>query len=167
MAFSAHFSISLLTPVLPVCCVCRGKTPAESDAQLLDVARKLEMYGIRPHPASDGEGTQINLAVTHMGVLVLRVRGHRSACDTHGGAGAEGEPRAQGWPLQLQVTLLPFEHPKLSLPQAMGVKGMLQDSAPQPCVPLNVPQPCWPLSHERGGRVSSTGSTALSHVLTV
>lgn len=31
------------------------------------------MYGIRPHPASDGEGTQINLAVTHMGVLVLRV----------------------------------------------------------------------------------------------
>ncbi|XP_074407672.1 FERM domain-containing protein 7 isoform X1 [Zonotrichia albicollis] len=50
----------------------RGKTPAESDAQLLDVARKLEMYGIRPHPASDGEGTQINLAVTHMGVLVLR-----------------------------------------------------------------------------------------------
>ncbi|KGL90650.1 FERM domain-containing protein 7, partial [Charadrius vociferus] len=33
---------------------------------------KLEMYGIRPPPASDGEGTQINLAVTHMGVLVLR-----------------------------------------------------------------------------------------------
>ncbi|XP_069723771.1 FERM domain-containing protein 7 isoform X2 [Phaenicophaeus curvirostris] len=49
-----------------------GKTPAESDVQLLDVARKLEMYGIRPHPASDGEGLQINLAVTHMGVLVLR-----------------------------------------------------------------------------------------------
>ncbi|XP_075797319.1 FERM domain-containing protein 7 [Pelodiscus sinensis] len=49
-----------------------GKTPAESDAHLLDIARKLEMYGIRPHPASDGEGTQINLAVTHMGVLVLR-----------------------------------------------------------------------------------------------
>uniref|UniRef100_A0A8C0GTE6 FERM domain containing 7 n=1 Tax=Chelonoidis abingdonii TaxID=106734 RepID=A0A8C0GTE6_CHEAB len=49
-----------------------GKTPAESDVHLLDVARKLEMYGIRPHPASDGEGTQINLAVTHMGVLVLR-----------------------------------------------------------------------------------------------
>ena len=31
------------------------------------------MYGIRPHPASDGEGMQIQLAVTHMGVLVLRV----------------------------------------------------------------------------------------------
>ncbi|XP_043347469.1 FERM domain-containing protein 7 isoform X2 [Dermochelys coriacea] len=49
-----------------------GKTPAESDVHLLDIARKLDMYGIRPHPASDGEGTQINLAVTHMGVLVLR-----------------------------------------------------------------------------------------------
>ncbi|KAM7159766.1 FERM domain-containing protein 7 [Macrochelys suwanniensis] len=49
-----------------------GKTPAESDVHLLDIARKLEMYGIRPHPASDGEGTQINLAVAHMGVLVLR-----------------------------------------------------------------------------------------------
>ncbi|NXV24934.1 FRMD7 protein, partial [Cepphus grylle] len=49
-----------------------GKTASESDVQLLDVARKLEMYGIRPHPASDGEGMQINLAVTHMGVLVLR-----------------------------------------------------------------------------------------------
>lgn len=31
------------------------------------------MYGIRPHPASDGEGMQIHLAVAHMGVLVLRV----------------------------------------------------------------------------------------------
>jgi hypothetical protein len=31
------------------------------------------MYGIRPQPASDGEGTQIHLAVAHMGVLVLRV----------------------------------------------------------------------------------------------
>ncbi|XP_061454518.1 FERM domain-containing protein 7 isoform X2 [Rhineura floridana] len=49
-----------------------GNTPAESDVHLLDIARTLEMYGIRPHAASDGEGTQINLAVTHMGVLVLR-----------------------------------------------------------------------------------------------
>ncbi|XP_038604290.1 FERM domain-containing protein 7 [Tachyglossus aculeatus] len=49
-----------------------GRSPADSEVQLLDVARRLEMYGIRPHPASDGEGTQINLAVAHMGVLVLR-----------------------------------------------------------------------------------------------
>ncbi|XP_017513342.3 FERM domain-containing protein 7 isoform X2 [Manis javanica] len=49
-----------------------GRSPAESDVLLLDIARKLDMYGIRPHPASDGEGTQIHLAVAHMGVLVLR-----------------------------------------------------------------------------------------------
>ncbi|CAI9181111.1 unnamed protein product [Rangifer tarandus platyrhynchus] len=49
-----------------------GRSPAESDILLLDIARKLDMYGIRPHPASDGEGMQIQLAVTHMGVLVLR-----------------------------------------------------------------------------------------------
>uniref|UniRef100_A0ACB8FY13 Uncharacterized protein n=1 Tax=Sphaerodactylus townsendi TaxID=933632 RepID=A0ACB8FY13_9SAUR len=49
-----------------------GKTPAESDGHLLDIARKLDMFGIKPHPASDGEGTQINLSVAHMGVVVLR-----------------------------------------------------------------------------------------------
>nr|XP_020007476.1 FERM domain-containing protein 7 isoform X2 [Castor canadensis] len=49
-----------------------GRSPAESDILLLDIARKLDMYGIRPQPASDGEGTQIHLAVAHMGVLVLR-----------------------------------------------------------------------------------------------
>ncbi|XP_012508788.1 PREDICTED: FERM domain-containing protein 7 isoform X1 [Propithecus coquereli] len=49
-----------------------GRSPAESDVLLLDIARKLDMYGIRPHPASDGEGMQIHLAVAHMGVLVLR-----------------------------------------------------------------------------------------------
>ena len=51
-----------------------GRSPAESDILLLDIARKLDMYGIRPHPASDGEGMQIHLAVAHMGVLVLRVK---------------------------------------------------------------------------------------------
>ncbi|TKC40270.1 hypothetical protein EI555_001333, partial [Monodon monoceros] len=49
-----------------------GRSPAESDILLLDIARKLDMYGIRPHPASDGEGMQIQLAVAHMGILVLR-----------------------------------------------------------------------------------------------
>ncbi|XP_077163476.1 FERM domain-containing protein 7 isoform X2 [Paroedura picta] len=49
-----------------------GKTPAESDVHLLDIARKLDMFGLKLHPASDGEGTQINLSVAHMGVLVLR-----------------------------------------------------------------------------------------------
>uniref|UniRef100_A0A3Q1ILS2 FERM domain-containing protein n=1 Tax=Anabas testudineus TaxID=64144 RepID=A0A3Q1ILS2_ANATE len=50
----------------------RGTSPAHSDIQLLEVARKLDMYGIRPHPAHDGEGMRINLAVTHSGVLVFQ-----------------------------------------------------------------------------------------------
>lgn len=33
------------------------------------------MYGIRFHMASDREGTKINLAVSHMGVLVFQVGG--------------------------------------------------------------------------------------------
>lgn len=52
---------------------CRGVSPIESDIHLLEVARKLDMYGIRPHPAHDGEGMRINLAVTHSGVLVFQV----------------------------------------------------------------------------------------------
>ncbi|KFV49157.1 FERM, RhoGEF and pleckstrin domain-containing protein 2, partial [Tyto alba] len=40
--------------------------------QVLEIARKLEMYGIRFHLASDREGTKINLAVSHMGVLVFQ-----------------------------------------------------------------------------------------------
>ncbi|XP_060098091.1 FERM, ARHGEF and pleckstrin domain-containing protein 2 isoform X2 [Heteronotia binoei] len=49
-----------------------GQTPAESDFQVLEIARKLEMYGIRFHLASDREGTKINLAVSHTGVLVFQ-----------------------------------------------------------------------------------------------
>ncbi|KAM9835383.1 FERM domain-containing protein 7-like isoform 5-T5 [Syngnathus typhle] len=51
----------------------RGLSPAESDVHLLELARKLDMYGIRPQSASDGEGARINLAVTHSGVLVFQV----------------------------------------------------------------------------------------------
>ncbi|XP_076838769.1 FERM domain-containing protein 7 [Brachyhypopomus gauderio] len=50
----------------------KGHSPAQSDIHLLEVARKLDMYGIRPHPANDGEGMRINLAVTHMGILVFQ-----------------------------------------------------------------------------------------------
>lgn len=54
--------------------VLRGQTPAESDFQILEIARKLEMYGVRFHPAADREGTKINLAVSHMGLQVFQVR---------------------------------------------------------------------------------------------
>ncbi|XP_033984561.1 FERM, ARHGEF and pleckstrin domain-containing protein 1 [Trematomus bernacchii] len=49
-----------------------GQTPAVSDYQLLEVARRLEMYGIRLHPAKDREGTRLSLSVAHTGVLVLQ-----------------------------------------------------------------------------------------------
>uniref|UniRef100_H3D8Z6 FERM, ARHGEF and pleckstrin domain-containing protein 1 n=1 Tax=Tetraodon nigroviridis TaxID=99883 RepID=H3D8Z6_TETNG len=37
-----------------------------------DVARRLEMYGIRLHPAKDREGTRLSLTVAHTGVLVFQ-----------------------------------------------------------------------------------------------
>ncbi|XP_061143944.1 FERM, ARHGEF and pleckstrin domain-containing protein 1 isoform X1 [Syngnathus typhle] len=49
-----------------------GQTPAESDFQLLEVARRLEMYGIRLQPAKDREGSRLSLAVAHTGVLVFQ-----------------------------------------------------------------------------------------------
>ncbi|XP_030209234.1 FERM, ARHGEF and pleckstrin domain-containing protein 1 isoform X3 [Gadus morhua] len=49
-----------------------GQTPAESDYQLLEIARRLEMFGIRQHPAKDREGTKLSLAVAHTGVLVFQ-----------------------------------------------------------------------------------------------
>ncbi|XP_029003380.1 FERM, ARHGEF and pleckstrin domain-containing protein 2 isoform X2 [Betta splendens] len=49
-----------------------GQSPAESDFQILEIARKLEMYGVRFHPAADREGTKIDLAVAHMGLQVFQ-----------------------------------------------------------------------------------------------
>ncbi|CAL8307391.1 unnamed protein product [Merluccius merluccius] len=49
-----------------------GQTPAESDYQLLEIARRLEMYGIRLHSAKDREGTKLSLSVAHTGVLVFQ-----------------------------------------------------------------------------------------------
>ncbi|KAK0139088.1 FERM, ARHGEF and pleckstrin domain-containing protein 1 [Merluccius polli] len=50
----------------------RKHTPAESDYQLLEIARRLEMYGIRLHSAKDREGTKLSLSVAHTGVLVFQ-----------------------------------------------------------------------------------------------
>ncbi|PIK55644.1 putative FERM, RhoGEF and pleckstrin domain-containing protein 2 [Apostichopus japonicus] len=49
-----------------------GQTPADADFNLLDVARRLEMYGVRLYPARDYENVQLNLAVCHQGVLVFQ-----------------------------------------------------------------------------------------------
>lgn len=53
----------------------RGQTPAESDYQLLEITRRLEMYGVRLHPAKDREGCRLSLAVAHTGILVFQVTG--------------------------------------------------------------------------------------------
>ena len=45
---------------------------ADADFNLLDVARRLEMYGVRLHPAKDYENVQLYLAVSHQGVLVFQ-----------------------------------------------------------------------------------------------
>ncbi|XP_061431236.1 LOW QUALITY PROTEIN: FERM, ARHGEF and pleckstrin domain-containing protein 1-like [Lethenteron reissneri] len=50
----------------------RGQSPAEADSQLLEIARRLDTYGVRLHPAVDKEGSSINLAVTHSGVSVFQ-----------------------------------------------------------------------------------------------
>uniref|UniRef100_A0A9J8DDD5 FERM, ARHGEF and pleckstrin domain-containing protein 1 n=1 Tax=Cyprinus carpio carpio TaxID=630221 RepID=A0A9J8DDD5_CYPCA len=44
----------------------------KNNYRLLEVASRLEMYGIRLHPAKDREGTKLSLAVAHGGVLVFQ-----------------------------------------------------------------------------------------------
>lgn len=50
----------------------RGQTPAEADLNLLETARRCELYGMRMHPAKDIEGVPLNLAVAHMGIAVFQ-----------------------------------------------------------------------------------------------
>jgi hypothetical protein len=82
---------NLLAFLFPFCFV-SGQTPAESDFQLLEVARRLEMYGIRLHPAKDREGTKINLAVANTGILVFQVRALRTQCPFLGAGGRRVGP---------------------------------------------------------------------------
>ncbi|EFX84918.1 hypothetical protein DAPPUDRAFT_314509 [Daphnia pulex] len=49
-----------------------GQSPAEADLNLLETARRCELYGVKMHPAKDPEGVPLNLAVAHMGVLVFQ-----------------------------------------------------------------------------------------------
>lgn len=50
----------------------RGESPAESDHNMLEIARKLEMYGITLYPAEDSDGVHLSLAVFNMGILVFQ-----------------------------------------------------------------------------------------------
>ncbi|XP_018418977.1 PREDICTED: FERM, RhoGEF and pleckstrin domain-containing protein 2 [Nanorana parkeri] len=49
-----------------------GMSPADADFQILEISRRLDLYGTRFHLASDREGAKINLSVSHMGVLVFQ-----------------------------------------------------------------------------------------------
>lgn len=49
-----------------------GQSPAEADLNLLETARRCELYGIKMYSAKDHEGVPLNLAVAHMGVLVFQ-----------------------------------------------------------------------------------------------
>ncbi|XP_075980728.1 FERM, ARHGEF and pleckstrin domain-containing protein 1-like isoform X2 [Anticarsia gemmatalis] len=49
-----------------------GQSPAEADLNLLETARRCELYGIKMHPAKDHEGVPLNLSVAHMGIIVFQ-----------------------------------------------------------------------------------------------
>ncbi|XP_062717284.1 FERM, ARHGEF and pleckstrin domain-containing protein 1-like isoform X5 [Aedes albopictus] len=49
-----------------------GQSPAEADLNLLETARRCELYGMKMHPAKDHEGVPLNLAVAHMGIAVFQ-----------------------------------------------------------------------------------------------
>lgn len=50
----------------------KGQTPAEAELHYLENAKKLAMYGVDFHPASDSEGVKIMLCVCSSGILVYR-----------------------------------------------------------------------------------------------
>lgn len=49
-----------------------GQSPAEADLNLLETARRCELYGVKMHAGKDHEGVPLNLAVAHLGVLVFQ-----------------------------------------------------------------------------------------------
>ncbi|KAG8445387.1 hypothetical protein GDO86_010245 [Hymenochirus boettgeri] len=49
-----------------------GMSPGDADFQILEISRRLELYGTRFHLAADREGAKINLSVSHMGVMVFQ-----------------------------------------------------------------------------------------------
>lgn len=49
-----------------------SQPPAEADLNLLETARRCELYGMKMHPAKDHENVPLNLAVAHMGIVVFQ-----------------------------------------------------------------------------------------------
>lgn len=49
-----------------------NQSASDADFNLLDTARKVELYGIHMHPAKDHEGISLHLAVAHVGIIVFQ-----------------------------------------------------------------------------------------------
>ncbi|RWS16703.1 FERM: RhoGEF and pleckstrin domain-containing protein 1-like isoform X2 [Dinothrombium tinctorium] len=49
-----------------------GQSPAEADINLLETARRCELYGVKLTPVTDTEGVPLNLSVNHTGVLIFQ-----------------------------------------------------------------------------------------------
>merc|ERR1719438_158520 len=49
-----------------------GQSPMEADLNLLETARRCELYGVKMHNVKDHEGVSLGLAVAHLGVLVFQ-----------------------------------------------------------------------------------------------
>lgn len=49
-----------------------GQSPMEADLNLLETARRCELYGVKMHTVKDHEGVSLGLAVAHLGVLVFQ-----------------------------------------------------------------------------------------------
>merc|ERR1719438_764023 len=49
-----------------------GQSPMEADLNLLETARRCELYGVKMHNVKDHEGVSRGLAVAHLGVLVFQ-----------------------------------------------------------------------------------------------
>ncbi|KPM10633.1 FERM, RhoGEF and pleckstrin domain-containing protein 2-like protein [Sarcoptes scabiei] len=50
----------------------KGLSPAEADLKLLELAKDLEMYGVKLSAVKDHDGISLNLAVVHHGILIFQ-----------------------------------------------------------------------------------------------
>lgn len=50
----------------------RGQSPAQAEFNFLDHAKKIEMYGVELHKALDNTNREIQLGVTHLGLVVFQ-----------------------------------------------------------------------------------------------
>lgn len=50
----------------------RGQLPARAEFNFLDHAKRIEMYGVELHKAKDNANKEIQLGVTHLGLVVFQ-----------------------------------------------------------------------------------------------